>query len=58
MEELDKKITEALNLFARQEIGNRLSEFAVIGLKLHLASVLNEYFALQLAKKVEGEEKE
>ena len=48
MEELAKKIEQILNKFAEQEMGNRLSEFAMLALK---QITLNEIMTYKVIKK-------
>jgi hypothetical protein len=36
MDEIKKRIAEILDKFAQQEIGNRLSEFAMVSLKVFI----------------------
>lgn len=48
MEGLAKKVEQVLNRFAEQEIGNRLSDFAMLALK---QIVLNEVMTHKVVKK-------
>jgi hypothetical protein len=42
MEELTKKITTILDQFAKEELGNRLSQFSMIALKEMILNVIKE----------------
>jgi hypothetical protein len=43
MEELAKKIEQILNQFATEELGNRLSQFAMLSLKEMILNELKNY---------------
>ena len=42
MEEIQKKIEQILNQFAQEELGNRLSQFAMLSLKNLIMAELNK----------------
>ncbi len=43
MEEVTKKIAQILDQFAQEELGNRLSQFAMLSLKSMILSELNKF---------------
>jgi len=43
MEELTKKITTILDQFAKEELGNRLSQFSMIALKEMILNEVKNY---------------
>lgn len=43
MEEITKKITQILDQFTHEELGNRLSQFAMLSLKSMILSELNKF---------------
>jgi len=43
MEELTKKITTILDQFAKEELGNRLSQFSMIALKEMILNEIKNY---------------
>ena len=43
MEELAKKIEQILDQFAREELGNRLSQFSMLSLKSMLLNEIKNY---------------
>ena len=42
MDELTKKITTILDQFAKEELGNRLSQFSMIALKEMILNIIKE----------------
>ena len=43
MEEITQKIEQILNQFLQEELGNRLSQFAMISLKSMIMAELNKF---------------
>ena len=58
MNELRGKITQLLDKFAQQEIGNRLSEFSMIALKNMILTKFVEYEKREIESETDGVQKE
>jgi len=50
MEELIKKIEQILNQFTQEELGNRLSQFAMLSLKEMIMNELKNYKPIKSTK--------
>ena len=55
MEELTKKVQEILNHFIQEELGNRLSQFAMKGLRDLLLDEIKNYKPITNYKSVKDE---